>query len=119
MLRVENVERSLDFYEGLLGFEVRERLDEDGGPVWAYLSLGAAELMLSEQPGEVNVVPRGGAILYLYPDDAPSLHARLNDAGLEVGKMRATDYEMLEFDVLDPDGYELWFGQPRSRSDDR
>jgi len=67
----------------------------------------------------VNVVPRAGAILYLYPHDAALLHARLSSAGFNVAEMRATDYEMHEFDVLDPDGYELWFGRPRSTSDDR
>jgi catechol 2,3-dioxygenase-like lactoylglutathione lyase family enzyme len=113
MLRVEDIERSLGFYRGLLGFDVRERLEEDGRLVWAHLELGAAELMLSQQPGGVNVVPRGAVIHYLYPDDVRALHARVRDAGLEAAKLRTTEYRMLEFDVLDPDGYELWFGQPQ------
>ena len=112
MLRVEDAGRSISFYRDALGFEVRDQLEEDGKAVWAYLVRGEAELMLSEQPGEVEVVRRAGAILYLYPDEVGAVQTRLAELNHPASQLRRTEYGMLEFDLLDPDGYELWLGQP-------
>ncbi len=111
MLRVDDADRSLEFYRDDLGFEVAQELHEDGRPVSAYLARGRASIMLTERRGDVEVIPGHGAILYLYAEDAAAVRGGLAARGHEVSPLRHTVYEMLEFDVLDPDGYELWFGQ--------
>ncbi len=112
MLRVEDADGSAGFYTEILGFEIAERLEEDGRLVWARLKSGEAELMLSEQPGEVQTNPGEGAVLYLYPSDIAALHASLAELEVTVGPLRETQYGMTEFELVDPDGHELWFGQP-------
>ena len=110
MLRVEDADGSVGFYTEVLGFGLVERLDEEGRLVWGRLRHGAAELMVSEQRGGVRTNPGEGPILYLYPDDAAALHASLLDRGVGAGDLRRTAYGMTEFELVDPDGYELWFG---------
>ena len=111
MLRVEDADGSAAFYMEILGFEIAERLEDDCRLVWARLTSGEAELMLSEQPGGVQTSPGEGAILYLYPSDIAALHASLLQLEVTVGPLRETEYGMTEFELVDPDGYELWFGQ--------
>ena len=112
MLRVEDADGSAGFYTELLGFTITEKLEEDGRLVWARLESGAAELMLTEQPGEVETSPGAGAILYVYVQDVEPLHASLAEQGVTVGELRRTEYGITEFELVDPDGYELWFAQP-------
>ena len=112
MLRVEEADGSVGFYTEILGFEIAERHEEDGRLVWARLVSGPAELMLSERPGEVQTSPGEGAVLYLYPSDIAALHASLLELEVTVGPLRKTEYGLTEFELIDPDGYELWFGQP-------
>lgn len=109
LLRVDDGDGSAGFYP-LLGFEIAERRDEDDRLVWARLVSGAAELMLVEQPGDVRTNPGEAAVLYLYPPDVAGLHAALLEQGVTVGPLRETEYGMLEFELVDPDGHELWFG---------
>ena len=111
MLRVEDADGSAAFYTDVLGFEIAERLEEEGRLVWARLKSGEAELMLSEQPDDVQTSPGEGAVLYLYPSDIAALHASLLELEVTVGPLRKTEYGMTEFELVDPDGYELWFGQ--------
>jgi uncharacterized glyoxalase superfamily protein PhnB len=110
LLRVEDADGSAAFYS-LLGFEVAERRDEDGRLVWARLVSGRAELMLVDEPGEVRTSPGEAAVLYLYPQDVAGLHAALLEQGVMAGPLRETKYGMLEFELVDPDGHELWFGE--------
>ena len=50
-------------------------------------------------------------VFYIDPDDVVALHGQLKEAGVEVTDLRVTVYGMKEFEVRDPDGYWLWFGQ--------
>jgi 4a-hydroxytetrahydrobiopterin dehydratase len=110
MLRVEDADGSVGFYTEMLGFELVEQRNAEGRLVWAHLRHGYAELMLSERPGEVRTSPGEGPILYLYPEDVEALHAALRDKGVTIGDLRRTEHDMTEFELVDPDGYELWFG---------
>ena len=114
LLRVDDADGSAAFY-ALLGFELAERREDGGGLVWARLVSGEAELMLVEQPGDVRTNPGEAAVLYLYPDDVAQLHAALLEHGVTVGPLRETPYGMTEFELVDPDGHELWFGEPVRR----
>lgn len=111
LLRVEDADGSAAFY-ALLGFEVAERREEGGRLVWARLVSGQAELMLVEQPGDVRTNPGEAAVLYLYPPDVADLHAALLEQQVTIGPLRQSEYGMVEFELVDPDGHELWFGEP-------
>jgi uncharacterized glyoxalase superfamily protein PhnB len=51
------------------------------------------------------------AIYYFYPENVVDLHAEVKRKELQASDLRATFYGMKEFEVRDPDGHILWFGQ--------
>ena len=53
-------------------------------------------------------------VYYCYPDDVVALHQAWQQRGLPVTDLRVTEYGMREFELRDPDGYWLWFGQNTS-----
>lgn len=115
MLLCEDVQEALAFYTDILGFEVRDRMDDVGGSGWASLQCGGARVMLAS-PTNIPEAPKidgrhTQAFHYFYVDDVAALHASV------VGKdWPATDvvvrfYGMKEFETTDPAGHMLIFGQ--------
>lgn len=110
ILSVTDTTRTLEFYRDALNFEVKNTFEPDGKLVWAFLKAGEVELMVEERTSE-NTQPRKDTSLYFYPDDIEALHASLKTRGYPVSDSRVTFYGMKEFDLEDPDGYHLCFGQ--------
>jgi catechol 2,3-dioxygenase-like lactoylglutathione lyase family enzyme len=111
MLSVAELERTMAFYCGKLGFRVNNTFGKPK-PVWCMLERDKVRLMFNQPPGIVIFPePKKGQIFYFYPDDLASLHAEWKTAGLAVTDLRVTVYGMKEFELRDPDGYWLWFGQ--------
>lgn len=125
MLAVANGERTREFYCGVLGFELLNSMEFEGKMGWC--ALGAGRAVVGSPSGrarEVEVMfsvsglecgadrdTRRGVILYFYPDDVAALHATYKAKGVNVSDLRVAFYQMKEFTVEDPDGYQLWFGQ--------
>ena len=126
-LSVVDLERSLSFYCGLLGFEVMFDRPEDR---FAYLSFHGSELMIEEDRLREGIssqwiiepldYPRGrGLNLSIECPDAGALVRRLNEGGVPIQKpledkwYRVKDVYHGErnFLVQDPDGYLLRFAQ--------
>jgi catechol 2,3-dioxygenase-like lactoylglutathione lyase family enzyme len=112
VLPVRDVAAALALYRRL-GFAARA-YDEQGidGPVYGYLSWGAAELHLSLFR-ELDPATTTSAC-YLYIDDADALHAAWRDSGV-AGRLHApedTPYGLREFAYVDPDGNLLRVGSP-------
>ena len=120
-LYVSNIERSLAFYHAL-GFETAyARPDER----FAYVALGAAELMLEEPVGRAWMIGRleqpygRGINLQINVADANTLHRRVEAMKLsfiqpieERFYQRAIDsVKIRQFVVADPDGYLLRFSE--------
>jgi catechol 2,3-dioxygenase-like lactoylglutathione lyase family enzyme len=121
-LDVAKLERSVDFYVGLLGFSVLfERPEEK----FVYLTLEGAELMLEEAAGPGRRFRIGpleypfgrGVNFQIKVADVDALHARVIAAGLspiipleDRWYPRKTDeHGNRQFVVTDPDGYLLRF----------
>ena len=116
-LVVSNLDRSLHFWCGLIGFRVAyERADEG----FAYLEMGEAQIMLSAQAGMGRWMtgamehPFGrGVNLQIAAEDIAAPLARLGEDGWQLHFApeekwyRAGDVEtgLLQFAVADPDGY--------------
>jgi hypothetical protein len=49
--------------------------------------------------------------LYFYPEDVESLDASVRAAGCETSELVVRFYGMKEFEMLDPSGHVLVFGQ--------
>lgn len=106
---VADLERSIDFYCGKLGFGEPGVWGEP--PCFAMLNRDGFDLMLSlgETPGHVR--PNG-------PDHVWDLYIKVDDLGAEAAALRAsgmaldrepsdTEYGMRELEVVDPDGYRV------------
>ena len=117
MLSVSDMSKSIAFYKDALGFEVIDKyVDEAGKMWWCMMRSSDVELMLTlcgeEIDSPAHRKARGTIIFYFYPDDVMSLYESAKTKGYAVGQTRVTFYNMKEFELTDPDGHTLWFGQP-------
>lgn len=115
LLPVDSVEEIIRFYQKALGFEVVSSHQVQGELEWCRLRSGKAELMFYSPLADGDASPelrdRKAIALYLIPTDLFLLHEQLGSQGYKVSAIRATFYGMDEFDMLDPSGYTLMFGQ--------
>ncbi|MBF2098219.1 MAG: VOC family protein [Gloeomargaritaceae cyanobacterium C42_A2020_066] len=119
MLNVTNLERSLAFYQAVAGLTQISSAEALNQWRWAYLQAGDMGLMLCEsggppRPADANRRDAWEVIYYFYPTDVVALHTRLHAEGYAVSELRDTFYGMREFELRDPDGHLLWFGQERA-----
>ena len=118
-LLVANVERSLAFYEGVLGFERGFIVPEQSPFVFASVTGGAVEIFLNYAAGAIKEYPGFGGkpigatgTMYIEVDGVDALHDRLKAAGVPIVMPPATQfYGMREFAIEDPDGYVITFAQ--------
>lgn len=115
MLAVADLQRTMLFYRERLGFT---RAGTFGNPpVWAEMARDDIAIMFNAPPPDdvrrdVPARSRDDAIYYIDVPDVEALHKELLDRGAEPTDLRVTVYGMKEFEVRDPDGIRLWFGQP-------
>ncbi len=113
MIQVKDINKSLEFYEGLLDFKMVSTEEQLKDWKWAFIQSGGVELMLSESDCVEN--PKGEheftACYYFYPDDVEAFHERIKTSGYKVSELEITFYKMKEFSLRDPDGHLLSFGQ--------
>lgn len=115
MLICRDVQESVRFYCDVLGFRVRDRMDDVGNSGWASIECGRVALMLAS-PTYVPSAPlvdgrHPQAIYYFYPRDLDSVRRRVVDAGWAASEIEERFYGMREFEVVDPSGHVLCFGQ--------
>ena len=110
MLPVKSMPASVNFYCGMLGFEVEKRNDSWG---WAMLRFDECRLMVDQSINAHPAKPRD-PVLYLYPDDVVEYHRQVRKNGLAVPELTVTFYGLTEFRISDPDGNRLWIGQSTS-----
>lgn len=109
---VSDLGRSLKFYE-LLGFRAQRTWGEP--PCFAMPRREGFELMLSLAPDPAHVRPNGPHgvwDVYLRVGDLGAEKRALEAAGVPIARQpEATVYDMLEMEILDPDGYRICYGQ--------
>lgn len=111
MVFVSDVASSVEFYQQALNFKVLNTYEWQGKLNWVYLQSDGADLMLLETEEPFGERQSRDLILYFYPDNIAALHAELVQKGFQVSELCVTFYQMKEFRMEDPDGYELCFGQ--------
>jgi catechol 2,3-dioxygenase-like lactoylglutathione lyase family enzyme len=109
-IRVADAARSILFYRDVLGFEVR---DQSGLVEAVY---GPARIQFGRQdcgPNDWNEPrPQGSAILFFQTDDVEAMHAAIRARGGTPSEMEKVNWiKMRMFEIRDPDGHTLWFGQ--------
>ena len=109
VLQVRDVRASETFYQSF-GFLSHGIWDHGG--VAQFCILQWAQVTMALQRADEAVQPIRNWVAYLYCDDVSALHARASNAGAKVGEIRRdTPYGCDDFDLTDPDGHVLAFGQ--------
>jgi len=127
-LMVEDVQRSTDFWCGLLGFSVAECVDAEhklhhgrmpgADLVWALFVSGQASIMVNRRDSlerELPVFqsqPAGASMtLYVVVEDLEALHRRIQAIVPTIKEPETSFYGMREWYVRDPDGYVVCLAQ--------
>jgi catechol 2,3-dioxygenase-like lactoylglutathione lyase family enzyme len=115
MLAVTDLPATVRFYVEQLGFNCNAM--HGNPPVWAEIERNGISVMFNAPPRErvVRDVPRSSKdyqIFYFDVDDAAGLRTEFQARGVAVSDLRVAFYGMKEFEVRDPEGHWLWFGQP-------
>lgn len=115
MLMCKDVQTAITFYTDVLGFTVNGRMDNIGTSGWAALQNGPATIMLAIP----SYIPRAEltdgrftqSTYYYYVKDVVGLQARVRDKGYETSELMVRFYGLKEFEMLDPEGHMMTFGQ--------
>jgi len=114
MIAVQDLPAVIRFYVEKLGFNCSGLFGNP--PVWGEVERDGTAVMLNAPPAADvrRDVPRRSKdylIHYFNSDDLAALHAEFAGRGVDVSPVRVTVYGMKEFEVRDPEGNWLWFGQ--------
>ncbi len=115
LLMCDDVPAQIRFYTEVLGFTVVDRMDDVGASGFASLESGGAAIMLAS-PTYVPKAPRVGdrypqSAYYIYVRDVEALRRRVVEAGRPATECVDRFYGLREFEVVDPEGHVLLFGQ--------
>jgi uncharacterized glyoxalase superfamily protein PhnB len=115
------MQKSLEFYCGVLGFEIQQSAGPADDIGWVLLRYGTVELMLNTQY-EKHDRPQGfnpernqyhtDTALYFGCSEIDKLYEELTNRGVNVTKPYTTGYGWKAIDTQDPDGYHLCFHWP-------
>ena len=114
LLAVDDIDRSINFYQGKLGFSIVGRAEADGRLFWCRLERGGASIMLQqadEEDGPAGDRGRGVAFFFVC-DDAEQLHAEFSSRGVQLAGVTVAEYGMKQLFVPEPDGYSICFESP-------
>ena len=113
----KDVNRSIDFYKALIGFEVIMSIPDSGKLDFAILKYDEIELMLqsyeiikSELPDIIPNELSPSFLLYFEVNDLNAIYERIRSA-IMIKDKHQTFYGTTEFSVIDPDGYIIGFAQ--------
>ncbi len=115
LLMCSDVPAQIRFYTRVLGFAVVDRMDDVGASGFAALQSGGAQIMLAS-PGYVPKAPLVGdrhpqSAYYIYVRDVEALRRHVVNAGWPATECVDRFYGLREFEVVDPEGHVLLFGQ--------
>lgn len=116
---VKDVEKSIEFYAHVLGFEVIVTYNEPVPNSWVMLRAGLVTLMLGDAkyfaqdfPTRSITVPGTDSFsVWMEVEGVKELYLRVQDQAPVVKELEVTSYGMNEFTIADPDGYLLGFAE--------
>jgi uncharacterized glyoxalase superfamily protein PhnB len=119
-LGARDVGRTVAFWRDVLGFEPIERTEDGGGEVRsgrARIHFGAFDAA----PDLSKEGSPGSAIVFFDTDDVAAMHAAITRRGGQPSALENVNWiKRRVFEVRDPDGHVIWFGQSyHQKSPDR
>lgn len=106
LIKVEDVDKSVEFYVNYLGFTIINDMVEDDQRVWAHVRNGHADLQLMKSsPDEIQECQN--IVLYMRVETIKPLHKVLTEKGYNPTTPVEMPYGVDEFHVHDPDGYKI------------
>lgn len=118
LLHVFDMKASLDFYTGILGFEICQSAGEPDDIDWVWLTKKHLHLMLNTQyelscrpanPEPERVKTHGDTILFLGTPDVDAVYQELVAKGAKCDPPQAAPWGMKQLYLYDPDGYGICF----------
>ena len=110
VLKVSDMQKSVGFYTGVLGFSVAWRAANDGGGENCMLEAGATALLLSTA-SYLGDRPQFTGTLYFHMSGVQEFFERVKGRAEVVWPLEAMDYGQREFGIRDGDGYTLAFAE--------
>jgi len=116
-LMVDNVEKSIAFYQEILGFAVVVSVpSQEGGLQFAILAKDDLTIMVQEKNNLMEEYPvlkaeklQPSITLYITVDDLDTLYNEIEKSYSINTKMHTSFYGAREFAIMDVDGYILTF----------
>jgi catechol 2,3-dioxygenase-like lactoylglutathione lyase family enzyme len=106
---VSNLEASLAFYSERLGFVEQELQEDYGMNAAAEMALGQARIQLCPRQPSENVEPK---ILFFETENVSDFYESVQQRGARPSAVQKVNWIKMEmFEVRDPDGNTIWFGQ--------
>jgi predicted enzyme related to lactoylglutathione lyase len=121
-LAVSDIARSSAFYRDVLGFDVGAVRDENGVPAEVEVTYGPAVIQLGVRDSAPDSMgaprPRGSAVLFFQTEDVGMMRDAITARGGKPSELEKVNWiKMRMFELKDPDGHTLWFGQSFQQPD--
>jgi uncharacterized glyoxalase superfamily protein PhnB len=117
-LMVKDVNKTVDFYKNILGFNILQTVPESGNFVFAIANAGGVLISFQEENSikdeypQLNSFAQGGGItLYIHITDVNELFERIKNKAKIAKELHKTFYGSTDFAVEDCNGYILTFSQ--------
>lgn len=110
------------FYRDVLGFELRDVTNATGDVVAVEAIYGPAKIEFCTNDyapdNSIQKRPRGSAILFFETDDVTAMREAIVTRGGQPTELEKVNWIKMEmFQIVDPDGHTLWFGQSYQQPD--
>jgi len=118
LIQVFDMQKSLEFYCGILGFELLDKAGPADDIGWAMLKLNEAYLMLNTQyemqdrppmPDQERNKAHSDTCLYFMCVDPDEVYEHIKHHGISAEKPQIVSYGMKQLYFFDPDGYSICF----------
>ncbi|PXV63838.1 putative glyoxalase superfamily protein PhnB [Dysgonomonas alginatilytica] len=117
-LMVKDVNKTVDFYTNILGFNKIDSVPETGQWVFAIVKSGDVMFMFQEENSikeeypQLSEFPRGGGLtFYIHVSDIHTLYEKLKNKATLAKDLHDTFYGSTDFAIEDCNGYILTFSQ--------
>jgi uncharacterized glyoxalase superfamily protein PhnB len=116
-LTVDDLAKSIAWYEGALGFSQGERFEENGVLMGIEMKAGEVRLFLGQddwKKGKGRKKGDGWRAYYLTDGDVDAVAERAGKFGAKLDdEPRDTEWASREFSLTDPDGFKITIGKER------